>query len=378
MLAIVFSHIAYTVAWQPPGELLGALRYGTFLTVEFLFVVSGFVLFLPIAARGRLPSKRAFALRRAARIMPAYLLSVVATAILAVATTHPPLPMDLAPAFGLHLVFLQHEFVVSGFGINPVFWTLSILAIFYVLLGLVANRYVRHPLAGLALAMAVVAVWRLALQDTVSFGDTFSYPRFIQFPLFAADFAAGMTAAWAYVRLSRTAERDRVRRLALPLGAAALAAMIALVYAIGHMRLNGEIFRFGEPVLLALAVPLAFAAVMVTMAFMPAWAQWPLSNPVARWIGTVSFGVFLFHLLVLRVPGLVGFEANGTFATTAAVTVFVVSVSLLLGWLSFKLVEEPVRARARGYANRLASSARDGPRRTPTERYASADPRPGG
>lgn len=379
MLAIVVSHIAYTAAWEPSGEFLRALRYASFLTPEFLFVVSGFVLFLPIAAQGGLKSKRAFAVRRAARIMPAYLLSLVVTTIFVAATTHPPLSVDIAPAFGLHLIFLQHEFVVSGFGVNQVYWTLSILAIFYVLLPFVANRYVRHPIVGLALALVVVVAWRVALQEGVSFQDTSSYPRFIQFPLFAADFAAGMTAAWSYVRFSRAPGDHRLRRLALPLGLAALAAATALVYEIGRMRLNGEIFLYGEPVLLALGVPLTFAAMMVLMAFMPSWAQWPLSNPVARWIGTVSFGVFLYHALVLRLPNvLFAFTPDGSLAAFAVLSMVVVPLSLFIGWLSFKFVEEPVRSRARGFAERLASTGRGSRSRAPAVPTARADAHPGG
>ena len=48
-----------------------------------LFVVSGFVLFLPTAARGgRFGDVGAYALRRAARILPAYWLSLVVAIVL--------------------------------------------------------------------------------------------------------------------------------------------------------------------------------------------------------------------------------------------------------------------------------------------------------
>lgn len=366
VLAVVFSHLTFSVAWEPGNDFLLALRYSSFLTPEFLFVVSGFLLFLPIAARGGLASKRAFAVRRAGRILPVYLVSLVAVLAYVQIQSHPPLPMSDLEAFALHLVFLQHEFGVTGFGLIEVYWTLSIIAIFYVLLPLVANRYLRHPVAGLAVAVVLVATWRLALHDRVG------YHLFIQFPVFAADFAVGMTASWLYVRSSQGEVAQRLTRFAIPLSLAALAAVVALMYAIGRLRVNGDIFFFyGEPLALALAVPFMFAALMFATSFLPAWAQWPLSNRVARWVGMVSFGLLLFHGLLLRlVVGFSGIDRDETFATFALVAALVVPLSLLVAWLSFTLVEDPIRNRARQLAARVSARTE---RRTTPESATVAD-----
>jgi len=73
----------------------------------------------------------------------------------------------------LHLVFLQHNVgmvlgpglgsVAEGFGVITVVWTLSIEAVFYAVLPLVASRYWRRPFVGLALAVALSLGWQRSL-----------------------------------------------------------------------------------------------------------------------------------------------------------------------------------------------------------------------
>jgi peptidoglycan/LPS O-acetylase OafA/YrhL len=368
VLAVALSHIAFYSQWEPSPEFLQALRRASFFSPEFLFVVSGFVLFLPIAFRGRLVSASAYAIRRIARIVPAYLLSLTVTLLFATVIGHPPLPMSTVEAFLVHLVFLQHPLGVSGFLFNQVYWTLSILAAFYVLLPFVASRYVRHPLIGLFIAISIVVVWRVSMSDRLAYAD------FITFPLFAADFAIGMTAAWAYIKLRNRFNSVRLARPAFIALALAAVATVLLMYVIGLERVRGDIYFFGESPLLAIAAPLSFGAVMVAMSLGPRLAQWPLSNRFARWIGRVSYGVFLYHILVIQIllRGF-GFQPDGTFASFLAVSAFVLPISLLVGWLSFTFLEEPVRRRAREWTRSRRPShetSRAGVRKTGAPRPA--------
>jgi peptidoglycan/LPS O-acetylase OafA/YrhL len=307
----------------------------------FLFVVSGFLLFLPIAARGRLTSVRAYAIRRAARIVPAYLLCLAATLAVVGLIGHPPLPMDLAPAALAHVVFLQLPLRVSGFGINGIYWALSVLAAFWVLLPVIANRYVLHPLLGLGIAIAISVGWRLAVENEVR------YEFFIYMPLFAADFAIGMTAVWTFVWLWR---RYPPERLATPAAVGAALAVIAIVlglYQVGLDRIHDNVFFFGESAWLSISIPAAFGVGMLSMCLAPAWVQWPLSNRLATWIGKVSYGLLLYHLLVLHLLLYYSFPTSRSFTSVLTLAAIVIPVGLLLGWLSYRFIEEPVRRRVR-------------------------------
>jgi peptidoglycan/LPS O-acetylase OafA/YrhL len=346
ILCIVLLHLMGTAGWVPRSHFLAAIRMSSFFSIEFLFVVSGFLLFLPVAAKGGFGSVRTYAIKRAARIMPAYVVSLLVTWIVALWIGHPSLPLNDPEVFAVHMVFAQQQFNVSGFGINEVYWYLSLIVIFYALLPLVADRYLRHPLLGLAAALTIVAGWRIILADHLT------YLEFIQFPLFVGDFAIGMTGAWLFMRVWRSPARERVPGISARVALVGTVALFTMLYLVGRERLNAEIFFFGEPVWLALAVPATFAVVMGATALAPEWMQWPLSNRVARWVGSVSYGVFLYHVLVLhltvRALGVTVHDHRTT--TVLLLTAVVVPVSLFIGWLSLRFVEQPVVTRARAYA----------------------------
>jgi peptidoglycan/LPS O-acetylase OafA/YrhL len=354
IVCIVLLHVTRWAEWQPQNEFLRALRLDGYFSIDFLFVVSGFLLFLPVVAKGVFGSVRKYAVRRIGRIVPAYVVSLAATWILVLVIGHPPLSLSELEAFAAHLVFAQHELNVSGFGVNEVYWFLSIIALFYVLLPFVANRYLRHPLIGLAIAVAIVAVWRSLTGDA-------RYLLFIQFPLFVADFAVGMTVAWLFIRVWRSVPREQLTRLAVPAMLVSAIALFAMLYPVGRMRLNQEIWYFGEPTVYAIAIPIAFALMMATTAFAPSWMQWPFANRGVRWLGSVSYGVFLYHIIVLQIVVRVfDFQADHRTSTVLALLAIVVPVSLLLGWLSLTFVEEPTNRWARRL---LAGESRLGRRR---------------
>lgn len=104
----------------------------------------------------------------------------------------------------VHFAFLQREILASeaGFIVNQPLWVLSMDAGFYVVLPLIASAYLRRPLSGLAVALAVSAVWWAAfIEPHTPAAAQEKLDWLVQLPLFLADFACGMTAAWAFVRL---------------------------------------------------------------------------------------------------------------------------------------------------------------------------------
>jgi hypothetical protein len=227
VLAIAVYHLFIRSEWVPTGELPRAFLTSGFMSLDLLFLISGFVMFLPVAARGTLGDLRAFALRRVARIAPAYYVSLlVLIAVWPLVTNGPvpgPEPWEPLPLLW-HVLFLQNEVALGypayfpGFAVNPALWTLSVEMVFYVVLVIVAGAYLRRPWLGLAIGIAVTVCWRLALDPPHDYFQNAFAPSDLhliwkQFPLFAVDFAAGMTAAWALVRLRRGVEPERARRL---------------------------------------------------------------------------------------------------------------------------------------------------------------------
>ena len=106
--------------------------------IDVLFIVSGFVVFLPTAARGNFGSLGGYAIRRAARLLPAYYLILILTMlVLAFAPTEFERSFPTLPAIGIHLLDMQTLTSYSdnlgaiGFGVVGPVWTLSVEVGFY-------------------------------------------------------------------------------------------------------------------------------------------------------------------------------------------------------------------------------------------------------
>ena len=104
-------------------------------------------------------------------------------------------------------------------------------------------------------------------------------------------------------------------------------------------------------------LPFAFAAAIVGLALAPAALRRPFELRPVRWIGTVSYGVFLVHYPVLLFGRTtLDILHDGSTGAFVALTAFALPASLLLGWLSWVAIERPARRWAR--ARLPLSSAR--------------------
>jgi peptidoglycan/LPS O-acetylase OafA/YrhL len=353
-LSIALTHISLATGWHPAHEPFRALRASMFFSIEFLFLVGGFVAFLPAVVHGVFLGGRAYGVRRAGRILPVYVLTIalaVALGPLLRPVTHANFPHDALAVLG-HLAFLQQILFPfrAGFGVQGIVWTMTIACLFYLLYPFVVRPYFRHPLLGLLVAVAVGVAWREHWRSEPNV--------FLQFPLFVADFALGMSAAYFYVWLRRkeTPRRRAALALACP---AAFGLLLYLMYRAGLPVVARELLHlppsyWGESAFLSVAVPMAFAGFLLTSAYLPRRAAWVLANPVARWIGDISYSIFLFHFLVIWLVLLVvPIPRDGSPSSMLELTVIVLPITLTLAWLATRYLENPLRRRAHVVAARL-------------------------
>jgi len=369
-LSVLLYHVSYAAGLPALGGARSVLMSG-YMGVDFFFVISGFVLFLPVVtADGRFGNVRAYAVRRAARIIPAYYVALVAVVILQplLNPEHTSLPWDSkagAASFLLHLSFLQHSLGVlrgypEGFIALGVAWTLAIEVTFYVLLPLVARRYFQHPFVGLAVAVIASVLWKMvATHASISvwfLPGTTSTPLVrgmlvTQFPTYLADFAAGMTAAFLFVRW---------RRLDLHwLPRATVAAQtVSVAVIVWVMRMDGlrDLAKTAgtyDHWTRTLPVGLAFAVLVLATALAPRWAQLPVANPAARRLGDVSYGVYLWHSIVIGFAlTTLHFSQDATTGSFLRMLVVALVGSLLIACASLVWVERPVIAWARRRSRR--------------------------
>lgn len=380
----IFGIVLLHTTGVPESSGLRTLQTGTLPNmVDVLFILSGFVVFLPTVARGgEFGSVASYAIRRAARLLPAFWLAIVVVIAMLVLW-----PTDPGPGWPGTIDTFVHFTGLHGYGrlIDPDFnlgllidgpmWTLTLEVTFYALLPLIASRYYRHPIIGLLLAAVITAAWKLSFQhmDTLielvganAAGlDLTGLERrsLSQFPAFAFQFGLGMTAAWAYVRLQAGEGERWMRRWSPAILAGSLVVLGVCAYLFGRYGVETVVLAptaARRDILLTLALPTAITAFMLATCFAPRILQLPFAHPKIRALGDISYGIYLIHLPILfylyglflpddiSIGPIDGFLAR--FLT-------VVPLSVLYGWASARFLEQPVRGWARQYGRRTSGSA---------------------
>ena len=306
--------------------------------------------------------------------MPAYYATLLIAMLLLLAVSSSPGLPD-GGTIAAHFVVLQTPALLFvdnfrlGLGVVPPVWTLSVEVGFYVVLPLVAARYFRHPLIGLAVAAAIVLTWRELAEhaDTVAslFGADLSaggHDRIesfyaSQFPSWTLALATGMTGAWAYVRLRDRIPPERLARLAIRGTLVAGAFLALLIYLAGHGAVHDvspfEGLFARESLVVTLGYPLALGAVLVGFTLIPERAQLPASAPVVRWIGDISYAIYLIHFAVIWVAGQeLSMPGDGSVGAVLAWCAIVYPASIIYAYLSARFLERPVRRWAHRYGRR--------------------------
>ena len=361
-ILILFHHILVSIPFMYPGQTVPSVVEGGALGVMFFFVLSGFVLYLPVARNaGNFGSSVAYFRRRAMRILPAYLLALGALLLLIWPLWLHDVPNPLSTVggwmmVGVHLLLLQHIVLGpgpvlgfttgDGFGMNGSLWTLTIEACFYITLPLVATSFFRRPVLAATIAVITSFAWRrfavLAPQSGLA----------TQFPAYLGHFAIGIVGAIVLLRLWTGRGSRRAQRVSGSLVALAVAMLIPLMSLHGA-RGYQSIYDIYLSDLLPAAV---FGVLAVTACLAGPRVQWVFTNHVSRWLGRISFGVYLWHMPLMQVAYR-AFDLQQLEPTVGRqiLLAFVVPISLLIGWLSFRFVEQPAIRWVRGLEGRADS-----------------------
>jgi peptidoglycan/LPS O-acetylase OafA/YrhL len=375
ILGVVVLHLITVAGALEPGTTSSLIFLGLLGNViDAFFIISGFGLFLAVAkGGGNLGSLRTYAAGRAARLIPAYWITLAVMVVLLAVDSTAGLSSGIQRGEGLpsvqnltvHLAGLQmparmfDSNLLIGFGINGPLWMISVIVCFYVVFPVVARPYYRHPLLGLAIAAAVTVGWReLVLHAPGLFSalDTGHQPAWVvrliaidQFPGWAFSFALGMTAAWAYVKwppVESAEMRRRAARIAVP----ALAAFLVCAYLYGHNASEvtgptaGSIARTSP--LLVIAFTLSRGILMAAIALGPLWLRAPFESRGTRALADSSYGLYLIHLPIAIYLGAVvlSLPDDGSTGTLALWFGAVVPLSLLYAYVVRRFAEQPVRS----------------------------------
>jgi peptidoglycan/LPS O-acetylase OafA/YrhL len=306
--------VIYAHTWDIDSKL-GDLGVRLFFVLSG-FLITGIVLGLRSDMGGVLTRRQAlvaFYARRALRIWPAYFLLLFA--LLAVNFQE---IREVAP---WHLLFLSNYlFALEGAWVPPItahYWTLAVEEQFYVLWPLLILFVPRRALWTLpvaAVAIGFIYVFTLGMFAVNGFGPYILPPGVMN------DLGAGALMAWWHRK------HESLPGWLIPGGA--IAAAVALF-------LDPASWLFTWITTLSLAAIVAFA-----LGSSKGIAGRVLDLSLLRWMGKISYGIYLYHLvcrglLRLAIPyfPILGADGPMRFLVTSALSVIVAAIS----WYSFEL-----------------------------------------
>jgi peptidoglycan/LPS O-acetylase OafA/YrhL len=264
------------------GMAAATLLFRSHYGVDLFFVLSG-LLMADIAVR-RWPGAPRFLARRALRIYPAYLASVAIVAVVGILWYGRAISPAEAAA---NAAFLQGFFVLGVAAINPVTWSLSYEAAFYLGVPLLALAWSGRP--GAAAGTASSAALLAAFIAIVAASALFPHDKAIYFAYFAL-FIPGMGLGV----MDADARRALARRVPAGLAVAAWIAFVASVKL--EWMSNRDLHYY---------VASGFAGALLVLKACDdegALARL-LTRPALLWLGRYSYSFFLIHYIVLHAWG---------------------------------------------------------------------------
>jgi peptidoglycan/LPS O-acetylase OafA/YrhL len=336
---VVLYHIRLSAAAQVPADVLAFLSKG-YLAVDLFFMLSGFVLWLNYADRLRaegLAAAPLFLARRLARIWPLHLF------ILAAAIAFAGLLQALGklnPAtypwaeLPLHILLVQNWGFTDALTWNVPAWSVSCEWAAYLLFPLLVLAIDWRKI-GVAATLAAILLLAALLAALMESGGAATLgadvPRF-GLARALCEFGIGTAVCGLWLRWRG--------RPALPAAGAALAA--AVTAAAWFAGLLPE----------TLAVPLAFAALLLALALTAASAGNPLGWRPVHYLGRISYATYLVHYLLFILFKILFVE------DVASVPLPLLGLFLLLTFAASAALHHLVELPAQRWANRALARRR--------------------
>ena len=324
------------------------LRWVGYLFVDMMVLLSAFCLGLPLARHiilgEGMDDACTFYKKRFARIYPSYLLGVLVSFGYQLYTGHYPTVSFAVRDLVSHLTF-THMLRADTYiytPINGVLWTVALEVWFYVLFPVFARLFKKSPLL-FFLALTGLGGWYI-------FGYSLSHPpvnmQVNQFPTFLPVFATGMLGAYLFtlycVKVSCKGW------LGLVFTGVWVLSVIWLHRELTDCRCFSEdkqIWQLQNRIRLGWC----FGLFLVSAALSVKPIRWLFSNPLARFLGGISYNLYIYHqrlMVLLRMS--LGFQSGADVAAAGTkmqvfLSVEALVLSLLIAAVLTYLWERPWR-----------------------------------
>ena len=338
-LLVLWAHIKFPVEALCPGkERLWWIQtaHGA-IGVDLFFIISGYVISMTACKRHHHPLD--FFLARIARVSPLYL------AVFPFAFAHkayvswPHLPLRSAWNGIFYLpIFDWRDYTLPPLAVG---WTLSFEMWFYVAFALLLYLWNPRKVARLLPLFFFAGAGVMA-----AYNGAWYFPRFLFHP-FVLEFAFGcivyQTQNWV--------------KGALPwiLVAVGLLYMLAFSQRTGYLGWHVELLSDRMDLAWLRVLLWGFPSALVVAGLVGLERNQRLTLPnVLVWMGGISYSLYLTHWFSVMLFAAIGKKLG--LHSLPIVLAVVVTFTILLAWLCWKRVEQPLTKRAQGWAKRAARS----------------------
>jgi len=337
---VVLFHIRLSIAGLPaPAAAMLAKGY---LAVDFFFLLSGFVIWMSWSERlraGGVAAVPGFLQRRIARIWPLHLFMLgfglfLAFTLLVTGREAPPFPLAELP---LHVLLLQNWGFTSTLSWNDPAWSISCELAAYLLFPLLVLAIDWRRVPAPAILAAITALLVLlhavfAMRSETTLGLDIPRLGLIRCVL---EFACGTAVAALWLRWRET------WRLPAIVCAAATLVMLA-GWVVG-------------PLPETIAVPAAFATLLLALALTAGKPGNPLEGRALHYLGEISYATYLGHFLLWFAFKLV--LVSDAHAVGVPLIVLYLALVLVSSAALYHWVERPAQRRVNGLSYRRSRQA---------------------
>ncbi len=282
---------------------------GGYLFVDMMVLISGFLLFLPLARQvlmgESMSSWKTFAKKRLARIIPSYLFCVIVLFIYSISLGRYSDIWAALKDLLTHLTFTQTLFVDTYIktNLNVVLWTLAIEVWFYVLYPFIAEFLKRRGtgarsigismLKASAVVLIMYAVFGLYAKQFVFRDGVYVSMTINQLPAFLSVYANGMIGAFLLVAIAGKAERTPLMAyISLLIAIASIFAIDKLVHGCAAVsREEAQLWQVSNRTILSIA----FVCLIISLSLSPKWVRWLFSNKFMVFLSGISYNLYIWH-----------------------------------------------------------------------------------
>ncbi|MBR2027682.1 MAG: acyltransferase [Oscillospiraceae bacterium] len=311
ILIIVWYHI-WQQSWIMPvwGDVnIDWIPRNGAICVDMMILLSGFCLFLPYAKEMvygiKTSGTKEFYLKRAARIMPSYYMSVlICFFIFALPAGEYSNSLFMAKDLASHIFFINNLWAdtLVATKLNVVLWTVAVEMQFYIIFPFLARCFQKKPI----ITYSVMAATGLLSCFVISTNaENISMQLYVNHTLtFFCVFANGMLGAWAYMNFTKNLKYNISIEMLFTVLTFCGLYMYRIMCNNHTYSSNGQKWQVDNRFMLSLV----FLLIVISILMAQKTFQLLLGNKIMKFIAGISFNLYIWHqyiavkLKAFRIP----------------------------------------------------------------------------